>query len=105
MVFLGSAPGSGAGQVWGRAPFQAESPKGPKGEGWVPWGDSIPEAPPVVRRFLNPCSGRFPNILSETLGASGALQVHPARSHWHGNPGNGPRGTKPIHRLSAVIVL
>ena len=62
MVFLGSAPGSGAGQVWGRAPFRAESPKGLKGEGWVPWGDSIPEAPPVVRRFLKTEFGAVPEL-------------------------------------------
>ena len=78
VVVLGPAPVSGAGQVWGTSPFQAESPKGPKVAGWVPWGDSIPEVLPVVRRFLGRCSGRFPNILSETLGAAGALQAHTA---------------------------
>ena len=76
VVFLGRAPVSEQARIGAGAPLRAGSPKGSKGEGWTPRGVSILEALPAVRGFLVQCSGRFPNIQGETLGASGALQAH-----------------------------
>ena len=61
----------------GLVPLSGPNPqRGQRVRVGLPGGVSILEALPVVRRFLVLCSGRFPSIQGETLGASGALQAH-----------------------------
>ena len=77
VVLLGPAPVLEQGRL-GAGPLAVlDPPRDQRSKGWVPWGDSIQEVIPVVRSSLYQCSGEYPNIPSETLGAIGALQVHP----------------------------
>ena len=77
VVLLGPAPVLEQSRL-GAGPLAVLDPqRDQRSKGWVPWGDSIQEVIPVVRSSLYQCSGEYPNIPSETLGAIGALQAHP----------------------------
>ena len=77
VVLLGPAPVLEQSRL-GAGPLAVLDPqRDQRSKGWVLWGDSIQEVIPVVRSSLYQCSGEYPNIPSETLGAIGALQAHP----------------------------